>query len=230
MKRTALVTAASIAAVVITGTAAVGANIGILSSADDSPVGDLSATTASTAAPIEVVVEVATPEPLASTDPTAQPTAKPAVGAADQDPPGSAIRTEAFQVDQAGTVVVAVDGRTVQVASVEPEPGWTWTPDDDVADDTLDVRLGSGSDVLVLHVEVRPDGTLDARIDRPQAPAAASPPAAAPSDDDRYDDDDEHENEYEDDDEDDDDDEYDEYEDDDEDDDDDEHEGRDDDD
>ena len=45
MKRTALVTAASIAAVVITGTAAVGANIGILSSADDSPVGDLGATT-----------------------------------------------------------------------------------------------------------------------------------------------------------------------------------------
>ncbi|MFN3217773.1 MAG: hypothetical protein ACE367_14865 [Acidimicrobiales bacterium] len=221
MKRTAFVTAASIAAVVITGTAAVGANIGILSSADDSPVGELSAATELSAMPVEVVVEVATPEPSASPEPTTQPTAKPTVGAAAQDQPGSGIRTEAFQVDQAGTVVVAVEGRTVQVASVEPTAGWSWTPDDDVPDDSLDVRLSSGAEVLVLHVEVRPDGTLDARIDRPQPPAVASPSTSAPSyddDDDRYDDDDDR---YDDDDDDDDD----RYEDDD-----DEHEGRDDDD
>lgn len=218
MKRTALVTAASIAAVVITGTAAVGANIGILSSVDDSPVGNLSATTELAATPVEVVVEVATPEPSASSDAPAQPTAKPTVAAADQKPPGPDVRTEAFQVDQAGTVVVAVEGRTVQVASVEPAVGWSWTPDDDVPDDSLDVRLSSGSEVLVLHVEVRSDGTLDARIDRPKPPVPASSPAVAPSydddDDARYDDEDEDED----------------YEDDDDEDDDDEHEGRDDDD
>jgi hypothetical protein len=202
MKRTALVTAASIAAVVITGTAAVGANIGILSSADDSPVGELSATTELAAQPVEVVVEIPTAEPSATPEPTSQPTPEPEPSTSGDGTAGSGVRTEAFQVDRAGTVVVAVDAGTVQVDSVDPAAGWTWTPDDDVADDSLDVRFSSGSEVLVLHVELRSDGTLDARIDRPQPPAAVSPPPVRPSNDDRYDDDDD--DRYEDDDDDDD--------------------------
>ena len=201
MKRTALVTAASIAAVVITGTAAVGANIGILSSADDSPVGDLGATT-EVAAPIDLVVEVPTAEPSPNPEATGRPSPQPRATSVGEDPPGSSVRTEVFQVDQAGTVVVTVSGRTVQVASVEPAAGWSWTPDDDVPDDSLDVRLESASEVLVLHVEVRSDGTLDARIDRPQPPAVASRPTAAPAhaDDDRYEDDDHDDDRHEDDD------------------------------
>ena len=43
-RRNAMITAASVAAVVLTAATAVGANMGILSSADESPFGSLEAT------------------------------------------------------------------------------------------------------------------------------------------------------------------------------------------
>jgi len=171
VRRTALVTAASIAAVVFTGTAAVGANIGILSSADDSPIGDLSATAdlaAASPTPIEVVVDLT----AASAGPS------PTTEAPTSRDDASSARSEAFQVDQAGIAVITVVDRTLVVESVDASPGWSYSPDDDAPDDSVEVRFASGSEVLVLEVDLLDDGTLQAAITRP---AGASNSGGAPS-------------------------------------------------
>lgn len=94
--RTALITAGSIAAVVLAGAVAIGANLGILTVADSSPIGKLSAS-APAQANAGKVVEVYT----------------------GQVP-------QKYIIRKAGTVEVAASGGAVRVVSVHAARRWKW--------------------------------------------------------------------------------------------------------
>ncbi len=147
IRRTAAITAASIAGVVLAGSAAVGANIGILNASDDSGLGTLSAETA-------------------AAEPDAGPVSS--VGATDE----SGVRS--FTVDTAGTVAVAADEAGLRLVDVRADDGWTWR---ETAGDpgTLAVTFTSGGDTLVFVASSNADGSIAARVDRPavtQTPAS----------------------------------------------------------
>ena len=115
--RTTLITAVAVAGVLIAGTAAVAANIGILNASNDSAIGSLSATddlvpSTTLDAGVPMVVEIATPTP---TPDTTQVTTTVA-GAA------------SYVVDDAGTVSVTPPRPPGLHSSRQPPtPGWTPT-------------------------------------------------------------------------------------------------------
>jgi hypothetical protein len=94
--RTALITAGSIAAVVLAGAVAIGANLGILTVADSSPIGKLSAS-APAQANAGKVVEVYTGQV-----------------------------SQKYIIRKAGTVEVAASGGAVRVVSVHAARRWKW--------------------------------------------------------------------------------------------------------
>lgn len=101
--RTAVVTAASVAGVLLAGAAALGANLGILGSSD---LGNLSAVDVSTSPPDVVTVYV--DDPATSTT-----------------LPGSEVL--AYDVPGAGIVTLERTGDTLRVAGVELVNGWSST-------------------------------------------------------------------------------------------------------
>ena len=231
-RNTALISAASVVAVVVAGVTAIGANIGILSSADGGPVGNLNAaglidnpiepqvidiyvdgatTTGSAIAdlPPAVVGELIGSGKVAAS----QEVAATQEGAASQE----VAATQEGAVDQevavaeAGTVVIRSVAGTVIVGGVQ-------------------VTFTSASKSLIFVASVDDTGKLSMRVDEPivevvTVPAAPlAPEVSTQAHDDDYEDDDHEDDDYEDDDHEDDDHEDDDHEDDDE------HEGRDDDD
>jgi hypothetical protein len=188
IRKTAAITAASIAGVVLAGGAAVGANIGILNAADDSSLGELSAQAPITAPYIE---------PSASVTPL--------VEVAD-----STDSTQSFTVDTAGTVELRTDENGLTLHAVRTNQGWSWeeTSTDSGA---VAITFTSGADTLEFTATPNADDTISASVDRPIITPASAQPQATSSSSAAYNDDDD-EYEYDDDDDDDDDDEYDEYE------------------
>lgn len=202
IRRTAAITAASIAGVILAGGAAVGANIGILNAADDSNLGELSAQ----ALPTTTVVTQAE---------TSIPTILDSLASNDQQ--------QSFTVDAAGQVDLVVDDSGISLAEVRPNQGWTWS-ESTTSDGSVVVEFSSGSDRLIFTATGNDDGTIAARVDRPAsgstqgtAPVATGPITTVPttSDDGSYDDeyeydddDDDDDHEYEDHDDDDDDDDH----------------------
>ena len=187
IRKTAAITAASIAGVILAGGAAVGANIGILNAADDSPLGELSAQ-----APIAT-------SSTTSTSTTAQPVV---------DISDSTDSSQTFTVDVAGTVEVEAGDTGLSLKDVRTNQGWAWqeTSTDSGA---VMVTFTSGGDTLEFTASANDDGTISAGVDRPFVSPTPTQPQANPSttyydDDDDYDDDDGFE--YDDDDDDDDDD------------------------
>lgn len=182
-----MVTALSIAAVVVAGGAAVGANIGILNAANDDPIGDLSAS-ASSVAPVGL-------DAIAPIN---------ATSGSDRD---GAFSTLVYAVDQAGTAEVRSDGSAMTLGTVQPAPGWTAQP---TVQETghLVVAFTDGSRRLEFIADLDPDGRVVARVDEPVTvietaappPATVAPEAPAATDqgsqdagyedDDRYDNDD----------------------------------------
>ncbi len=172
IRKTAAVTAASIAGVVLAGTAAVGANIGILDAADDNGLGTLSAeaTMSATAEPAHTTVR---------SDPS--PTTSETVSADANGTP----RVQTFAVDAAGTIDVELDDDGLHVKAVDANDGWSWK-EIDREPGTLAVTFTSGDETLEFLAALTPDGSIAARVDRPvvtqrPAPAPASSATASPA-------------------------------------------------
>lgn len=180
-RRNALITAASVAAVVLTAATAVGANMGILSSADESPLGTLDANV-----PVAVtepeVVDVYLDDALAATDTT------------------TGFVSQEFAVDAAGTVVLDSTSSTLRLGAVNANEGWTWSSSQ-TADTELIVTFESESGTLELVAVLGPDGSIQARVDQPvvvtERPANTVASSASSYSDDDHESEDSHE-EYED--------------------------------
>lgn len=200
--RTRLVTIVSIVAVSLAGATAVSANIGILNSASDSPVGDASVTGDLSGAATEVV-DVYLADTSTSTVSTST-------------LPGGATVAQQYIVDVAGKVFLASAETGLRLDHVEPATGWTWTLAQDDPN-ALQVTMTNGIRTFEFQATRGPDGTIAASVNEPvvtrspapvlrTGPAVTSAPATAPTStlggvshdhDDEYEDhDDEHEDEH----------------------------------
>jgi hypothetical protein len=182
IRKTAAITAASIAGVVLAGSAAVGANIGILDAADDTGLGTLSA-------------EAAISAPADNTGATVELDPSPATSAVTIAPSDdSGVQT--FAVDVAGTVDIETDSSGLHVKAVHPNDGWSWQ-ETTGGPNAVALTFTSGGDTLEFVASLNADGSLDARVDRPvvtsSSPSVTTPAATGGYDDDEYDHDDDHE-------------------------------------
>ena len=183
-KRTSFITAAAVAGVMLAGTAAVGANIGILNAADTDIVGQLPATitvpadddTTTTVEPqvIDVYIEDAA---LTATSTTLLAVEQPIGGAL-------AAGVQRFDVDDAGSVDVERTEKGVLLAGVDEAAGWSWSSQQ-ASETELVVTFTSFDTEYVFFAESGPAGTVTARVEEPivnivQAPAPAPQPAPSP--------------------------------------------------
>jgi hypothetical protein len=167
--RTALITAGSIAAVVFAGAIAVGANLGILTFADSSPVGQLTTATVAQVSPAEPVQSYAASKP-------ASPARQPA--------------TQAYIIKKAGGVQISYSKKTVRFVHASAKRHWTWKLAQ-TSDKKLTVTFAHGSDTYTFVASVDKHGKLTARVDHPVTkviPSSgggsttwASAPASAPT-------------------------------------------------
>jgi hypothetical protein len=193
--RTTLVTAAAIAGVLIAGTAAVAANIGILNAADDSALGELAAT------------DELLPQPVSgqATVEAVETTAPPSTAPETTLPAGTARQ---YDIEGAGSVWVMTTTSGLALDHVVAVPGWSpLLSQGDLR--SLRVDFTNGERTIVFTASLGADGTVVVDVTEPstviaQAPAAAatpSPVGASPTTSSGYDDDDdddEYEEEYED--------------------------------
>jgi len=213
-RNTALISAASVVAVVVAGVTAIGANIGILSSADGGPVGNLNAaglidnpiepqvidiyvdgatTTGSVIAdlPPAVVGELIGSGKVA----VSQEVAATQEGAVDQE----------VAVAEAGTVVIRSVAGTVKLIDTTVEPGWSVGEPQSIVGG-VQVSFTSASKSLIFVASVDDTGKLSMRVDEPivevvTVPAAPlAPEVSTQAHDDDYEDDDHEDDDYEDDD------------------------------
>jgi hypothetical protein len=162
--RTALVTAGSIAAVVVAAAIVVGANLGILNAADSHPVGKLSAATAVPTAGSRVVS-------ISATGPTGQ---------SQQAQPRQA-QPQQYIIRKAGTVGVAATKHSVRLADVTVKHGWHWSLQQG-SDTKFTVTFKKGTSTYTFVAKLGRHGTIVARVDRPVTrvePAAPSSVAVA---------------------------------------------------
>jgi hypothetical protein len=170
--RTALITAGSIAAVVFAGAIAAGANLGILTFADSSPVGQLTTATVSQSSAARPVQAYAAEKPA---------------GAVKQP------ATQAYIIKQAGSVKVSFSKAAVRFVHAGARKHWTWKLAQ-TGDRKLTVTFTHGSNTYTFVAVVGAHGKLTARVDHPvtkvlpsssggvttwaSAPAPAPAPAA----------------------------------------------------
>ena len=143
--RTALITAGSIAAVVFAGAIAVGVNLGILTFADSSPVGQLTTATVSQVSAAAPVQESAAGKP---------------VGAAKQR------ATQQYVIRKAGKVRIAFSKKAVRFVSAGADKHWTWKLAQS-GDQKLSVTFTRGSDSYTFVASVDAHGRLSAKVDHP---------------------------------------------------------------
>jgi len=195
--RTSLITAVAVAGVLIAGTAAVAANIGILNASNDSEIGSLSATDDLVPS---TTLAAGTPILLERSAPT---TTMPA-------PATTVAAGASYVVDDAGTVTVNATPAGLVLLDTGANPGWTPAA---TQPDAMSLRVAydNGTRMVVFTATLNADGTIAADVTEPVIVVGAAPskPAATPTttatshsdDDDRYESD-EHEDdshEYEDD-------------------------------
>ena len=143
--RTALITAGSIAAVVFAGAIAVGVNLGILTFADSSPVGQLTTATVSK-------VSAAAPAP-------AYAASKPASASKQR-------ATQKYVIKKAGTVEIAFSKKAVRFVSAGADKHWTWKLAQS-GDQKLTVTFTHGADSYTFVASVDAHGKLSAKVDHP---------------------------------------------------------------
>ncbi len=195
-KRTSFITAAAVTGVLLAGTAAVGANIGILNAADNGDVGNLSAAVVTTPVTEPQVIDIYLDEPVDASSTTTGPTVT-----------VPQALTQEFAVDAAGTVSVEATETGVLLDGVTAAEGWTWTSTQ-AGDGELVVTFTSADSEYLFYASLAADGTIAARVDEPivqivQVPAASSSSSnsgsssvssnttrSASHDDDHYEDDD----------------------------------------
>jgi hypothetical protein len=175
--RTRLITIASIVAVGLAGATAVSANIGILDSASDSPVGNASAA-GDLATPPTQVVDVYLPDTTTSTAPASTlPSADPAV--------------QQFTVDVAGTVAVAATETGLRLEQVAPAAGWSWTLSQSDPS-ALMVTMTNGARTFEFTATRTADGSIAASVDEPIVTPAPTGTAGGDDDVAHFEDEDEH--------------------------------------
>ncbi len=167
--RTTLITGLAIAGVVLAGTAAIAANIGILNSTDDSSIGSLTATDdLAQTSPAEVEVQLmetitstTVPAPTTTTESTV--------------PAGSS-----YVVADAGSVSVAATptGLTLLSAAANPD----WTAEAVQADPgTLTVTFRTGDRTVVFLATLGANGEIVADVTEPIVVMGAAPAGPAPA-------------------------------------------------
>jgi hypothetical protein len=174
--RTRLITIVSIVAVGVAGATAVSANIGILDSASDSPVGNASVTGDLTT-PSTQVIDVYLPATTATTVPATAATM-----------PSSDPTVQQFDVAGAGTVAVAATDTGLRLDQVTPATGWGWTL---VQSDpnALMVTMTNGGRTFEFTANTTADGNIVASVNEPIVTPAPAPASSSGG----YEDDDEHE-------------------------------------
>ncbi len=162
--RTALITAGLIAAVILAGAVAMGANIGILNAADSRPVGTLSAVAHLQTGQSKAVRVYATGAPT-----PAQP--------------------QKYVIRKAGSVSVTAGKAGLRLADVASKRGWTWSLTQ-TSDKRLTITFKHGGTTYTFVARVGRHGAILARVDHPvtrvtpsssSAVAYSAPPAAAPA-------------------------------------------------
>jgi hypothetical protein len=157
MRRKSVITAAVIAGVALAASAAIAANIGILSAADDSEIGSLSAT--GDLAPADTqVVDVYVDDSATTTTPAST---------------GQTAEGLEFAVDAAGTVTVIETADGVRLGDVVSNPGWTWSLAQTDAS-ALTVSFTDGTRMLEFSASVGPDGEITAAVNEPIVAAVAN--------------------------------------------------------
>ena len=190
--RTVLAAIGSVVGVILAGTAAVSANLGILTAADSTGLGELSAV--STTMPLEPeIIDVYLDDILSGSDDPGTPNPG-------GSSPAASSTFEAFLVDVAGQVTIENSGDRIEVAQVASAACWTYSTS--VVSATEVTVTFEGVDTFVFGATLLPDGTIAASVDRPIVIEGAVP-APRVGDDDYHDDD--HDDDYDDDDDDDDD-------------------------
>jgi hypothetical protein len=177
--RTRLITIVSIVAVGLAGASAVSANIGILDSASDSPVGNASLTR-DLVTPSTQVVDVYLPDTSAATAPTTAASV-----------PGADPTVQRFAIDVAGTVGIAATDAGLRLDQVTPATGWSWTlaQSDPTA---LMVTMTNGARTFEFTATATGDGNIAASVNEPIVIAAPAN-SNGDEDDDEHEDEDEHE-------------------------------------
>jgi len=155
--RTALITAASIAAVVFAGAIAVGANLGILTVADSAPVGQLSPATVAAA-------QTTTPPPTHQL--AAVKTAAPS--------------NQQYLIKKAGAVKVRFSKTNLRLADVRANKHWSWTLSQ-ASDTKLTVTFKHGSDTYTFAAQLSPHGKVTAKVDHPVTKVIPAAPSAGSS-------------------------------------------------
>ena len=143
--RTALITAGSIAAVVFAGAIAVGVNLGILTFADSSPVGQLTTATVSQVSAAAPEASYAASKPAAATKRRA---------------------TQKYLIKKAGVVEIAFSKKAVRFVSAGANKHWTWKLAQS-GDQKLTVTFTRGSDSYTFAASVDAHGKLTAKVDHP---------------------------------------------------------------
>jgi hypothetical protein len=177
--RTRLITVVSIVVVGLAGATAVSANIGILESASDSPVGNASVTGGLDTEQTRVV-DVYLPQATTTTVATT------AVALSDADP-----TVQKFAVDVAGTVALATIDTGVRLDEVTPSTGWTWSLAQEDPN-ALTVTMTNGTRTFEFTATATPDGNIVASVNEPIVSAAPAGNGADYQDDDHDDEHDDH--------------------------------------
>ena len=133
ISKTALAASASVAAVLMAGTAALAANFGVLGATDNAA--DLSvAPTIMAAAPAPTTASTTTaPASVTQTTVTV--------------PTTTAVSTTAYQVDGIGVVTLAHTDNTLTVSAIDVNPEWEWT-DDSIEPTQVMLQFTSGDTVI----------------------------------------------------------------------------------
>ena len=167
-RRTSLLSAVAVGAVVLAGGAAVAANVGILGAANNDSIGQLTASGG---------IGFADPAPAVTNDPASSDGRQPTSG---DDTAPTVADTQLFRVGDVGLVAVARTANGIELVDVTPEPGWSWAPSM-AADGQLAVTFFAGNDGVVFTAEVGPDGAVAARVTQVVVPPAASDRTASAS-------------------------------------------------
>lgn len=167
-RRTSLLSAVAVGAVVLAGGAAVAANIGILGAANNDSIGQLTASGG---------IGFVDPAPAVTSAPAPTDVAQPTRGDITAD---TSAGTQRFRVGDAGVVAVVRTANGIELGDVTPEPGWSWAPST-AADGQLAVTFSAGNDGLVFTAEVGSDGAVAARVIRVVVPLAVTDPAVSPA-------------------------------------------------
>jgi hypothetical protein len=164
-RRTMVITAAAVGAVVLAGGTAVAANVGILNSTSGDSIGKLTA-----------VAPTTTPS---SPDPTSATPAIPTVPSPTTTMQSTAAAVgQQYKVADAALVTVERTDLGIKLGNVTAQPGWTHD-DEQISPTKLTVTLHSADVTYVFTAELAADGTIAAGLDQPvdQTPSAPVGPS-----------------------------------------------------